>query len=67
MTTAVSSGFGFLNNISKNKKIYKRYNTLICIIAIFIGKLGFSNLVNNIYPMFGILGLIQLFLIIKLK
>lgn len=60
VTTAISSAYGFLNNVTKNKKEYKRINRIICIIAIFVSLFGFSNLVNNLYPIFGILGLIQL-------
>ncbi|MCI9365535.1 MAG: hypothetical protein HFJ54_02740 [Clostridia bacterium] len=67
VTTAVSSGFGFLNNVSKNKIQYKRNNAIICCMSIFISFLGFSNLVNHIYPIFGFLGLIQLILILKCK
>lgn len=60
LTTQVSSAYGFLNNIAKNKKKYKMYNLIICIAAMFMPLFGFSNLVNYLYPMFGILGLIQL-------
>lgn len=67
ITTAISSAFGFLNNISKDKNSYKILNKIICIVSIFVSLLGFSNLVNNLYPIFGILGLIQLILILKCK
>lgn len=67
ITTAISSAFGFLNNTAKNKENYKKYNKLICILAIFVPLIGFSNLVNNLYPIFGILGLFQLILIVKCK
>lgn len=60
-TTAVSNGYSFLENISKgNKKIYKNINLLMCIIGTPISLLGFANLVNIIYPIFGIVGLIQI-------
>ena len=67
ITTAVSSLFAFLNNISKNEKSYKIINKAICIISIPISLCGFSNLVNNLYPIFGLLGIIQLILIIRCK
>ena len=67
VTTAISSAYGFLNNIARNPKQYKRYNRLICAISVFVSLFGFSNLVNNIYPIFGILGLIEIFLILKCK
>lgn len=67
ITTAVSSLFAFLNNISKNEKSYKIINKAICIVSIPISLFGFSNLVNNLYPIFGLLGIIQLILIIRCK
>ena len=67
ITTEISAGFGFLNNVSKNKEKYKLYNLLIFILSIFVSFFGFSNLVNNLYPIFGALGLIQIFLILKCK
>lgn len=60
-TTAISEGYSFLENISKNnKKIYKIANLLMCMSAIPISMIGFSNLVNTIYPIFGVIGLIQI-------
>lgn len=67
VTTAISSAYGFLNNICKTKKTYKKINFLICFGAIFVSLFGFSNLVNSLYPVFGILGLIQLLIILKAK
>ena len=67
ITTAISSAYGFLNNISDTNKNYKKYNALICFAEIFIPIFGFSNLINNLYPVFGILGLFQLILIFKCK
>ena len=67
ITTEITAGFGFLNNISKNTKQYKKNNIMMCFLSIPISILGFSNLVNNIYPIFGILGFAQIFLILKCK
>lgn len=66
-TTAISSAYGFLNNVSKNEKKYKQYTKIICILSIFAPLFGFSNLVNNLYPIFGFLGLVQLIFILKCK
>lgn len=66
-TTAISSAYAFLNNISKTREKYKKYNKIICIVAIFISLLGFSNLVNNLYPVFGALGLLQLVFVMVSK
>ena len=64
-TSALSTGYSFLKNVSKNEKAYK--NNLICIsiIAIIVSKIGFSNLVKILYPLFGILGLLQFCFLIK--
>jgi len=67
ITTAISDAFGFLNNVAKDKRQYKKINAIICLISIFVSLFGFSNLVNNIYPIFGALGIIQLILILKCK
>lgn len=67
ITTAISSAFGFLNNVSNNEKDYKKYTQIICILSLFVPLIGFSNLINSLYPIFGILGLLQLILILKCK
>ena len=67
ITTAISSAYSFLNNVSRTKKRYRINNIIICIIAIFMSTFGFANLVNKLYPVFGILGLIQLGLVLKPK
>lgn len=64
-TTAISSGYGFLTNCSKTDKMYKYLNPIICISGLIISNIGFSKLVNFLYPVFGVLGLIQIFFIIK--
>ena len=65
-TTAVSSGYGFLSNITKNKKIYMICSFSMCAFSILMGQLGFSNLINLLYPIFGYLGVLQIiFLLFK--
>lgn len=59
-TTAISAGFGFLNNIIYSKNKYIKYALIICLISIFFGQFSFSNLVGILYPIFGYLGLIQI-------
>ncbi len=65
VTTAISSAYGFLNNVAKTNKKYKLYNLIICILSIFVSYFGFSNLVSAFYPIFGALGIIQLIFILK--
>ncbi len=62
LTTLFSSGFSFMMNIKKeNKKI---------VLILFLGLsfvfsyFSFSNLIDIFYPLFGLLGFIQIFLIL---
>lgn len=64
-TTMISAGYGFLNNCTKVQKSYKLLAGIICISAIFISNLSFSKLVNVTYPIFGILGFVQLLYLLK--
>ena len=61
LTTTISAGYGFLKNVSNSQKKYNLTVYLLCISSIFITPIGFSNLVNWCYPIFGVLGLMQLF------
>lgn len=65
LTSAISAGYGFLENVSKGRKEYKINLILMCMTGILITKVGFSNLVKVLYPLFGFLGLLQFFYIIK--
>ena len=66
-TTAISVGIGFLQNISKNKKSYTQYFIIMCITSLFITKIGFSKVMNFIYPVFGYFGIMQIVLILTRK
>lgn len=66
-TSAISAGFGVLENHINNPKKYKHIAIAMCISAIFVSQLGFSNLINSLYPIFGLLGTIQIALIMKNK
>lgn len=59
-TTAISLGTSFLQNTSKNQKSYTQIAVIMCIISVLISKIGFSNLVGFLYPVFGYLGLLQI-------
>ena len=65
ITSAISTGYSFLENVSKNKKKYNRNLILICVSSVLISNIGFSNLVEILYPLFGILGIIQIIFICK--
>lgn len=59
-TTSISLGTSFLQNTSKNKKSYTQVGIIMCITSILVSKIGFSNLVSMLYPIFGYLGLLQI-------
>ncbi len=63
-TTALANGFGFMNRISKEKN--KILSTAIfCILAIPLAKMGFSNLVGVLYPIFGFIGVMMMVFVLS--
>ncbi len=66
-TTAISEGISILENNCTTKKSYTQFAIALCITSIFFSKIGFSNLINLLYPIFGILGFFQIFIILKYK
>lgn len=66
-TSALSAGYSFLKNCTKTKRGYNKLLILICVMSIFIAGIGFSELVNILYPIFGVLGIIQIYYILKIK
>lgn len=63
-TSAISAGYSILENYTNTKK-YKKILLLLCGSAILVSNIGFSNLINTLYPIFGMLGVIQIVLIIR--
>lgn len=59
-TSAIAAGYSFVFNCSKSNKVYKKICLFLCITAVFVSRIGFSKLVNFLYPVFGILGLVQI-------
>ncbi len=66
-TTTISLGVSFLQNTSKNKKSYTQIAIIMCITSVIVSKIGFSNLVNMLYPIFGYLGILQIYKILTKK
>lgn len=66
-TSIISDGYSLLSNCSSNKVKYQKYLKLICISSIFISNIGFSKLINLLYPLFGLFGIIQIYFIFKRK
>lgn len=61
-TTMISSGYSFVSNFNKNNFkikliIFLLFSFIFCIFS-------FSDLINFFYPLFGLFGLIQIFLIL---
>lgn len=67
LTTAISEGISVLENISKSKKSYAQLASILCITSVIFSKIGFSNLINLLYPLFGVLGIFEIFIILKYK
>ena len=63
-TTAISAGYGFLINVTNRRKKYIKLGIIICICSIFFGQISFSSLINILYPIFGYLGIIQIFFLL---
>lgn len=59
-TTSIALGNSFLQNVSKTKKSYTQIAVIMCITSIIISNIGFSKLINYLYPIFGYLGIIQI-------
>ncbi len=66
-TSAISAGYSFLGNVSKSKKSYNIILLIMCLTGILVSNIGFSNLVEMLYPLFGVLGLIQIWMIFKFR
>lgn len=64
-TTTISLGNSFLQNTSKNEKSYTQIALIMCITSVIISKIGFSNLISSLYPIFGYIGIIQILLLFK--
>lgn len=62
-TTALANGFGFINKNFQNKN-KTLVSSLFCISAIPLAKMGFSNLVGTIYPIFGVVGFLMVIYIL---
>ncbi len=63
-TTAICAGYGFLSNVTRNRKNYMLCAGIMCLLSVLIGQIGFSNLINLLYPIFGYLGILQIIFLI---
>mgnify|MGYP004642594305 FL=1 len=65
LTTAFSTGYSFL--CMKNIKNYNRNVITICVFAVIFSGIGFSNLINTLFPLFGYLGILQIVLVLIMQ
>ena len=64
-TTAISSGFGLLNNLNiSNRKLYTFLAIILCGFSVITSGFGFSNLISLLYPILGFIGFIQVVFIL---
>lgn len=63
-TTAISVGNSFLSNVYQKSKNYPQIVLILCITSVIISPIGFSKLVERLFPLFGFLGIVQVFKIV---
>ena len=61
-TTMISSGYSFINSFKKND--FKIKLIIFLLFAFIFCVFSFSDLINFFYPLFGIIGFLQIFLIL---
>lgn len=64
-TSAISAGYSLICNMTPKEKNKKVLALVLCLIAIPVSQLSFSTLVNLMYPIFGILGTLQIIFLLK--
>ena len=67
LTTSISLGISFLEDVVKNKNLFPHIAGIMCITGVLVSNFGFSNLVNLLFPMFGFLGLFKIGTVLFLK
>lgn len=64
-TSAISAGYSLVCNVTKKESTTKAITLALCLIAVPVSQLSFSTLVNLMYPIFGILGTLQIIFLLK--
>ena len=60
-TTMISSGYSFMSSLNSNN--YRGKLIIFLLFSFILGNFSFSSLINFFYPLFGLVGFIQIFLI----
>ena len=63
-TTAISVGNSFLSNVYQKNKNYPQIVFILCITSVIISPIGFSMLVERLFPLFGFWGIVQVLKIV---
>ncbi|MDO5556979.1 MAG: hypothetical protein Q4G05_01865 [Clostridia bacterium] len=66
-TSAIAAEYGFLVNVTKTRKQYTKMLIIVSIFSAVFSQVSFSYFIKIMYPFFGFLGLLQIFLIFKNK
>lgn len=65
ITTALSVGYAYLQKFKNNEKQYFFHIIVLILCTTISAQFGFSELVEILYPVFGVIGIIQNYYIIK--
>lgn len=66
-TTMISSGYSFTSNFNSNNNNFKIKLIVFLLFSFIFCLFSFSDLINFFYPFFGLIGFIQIFLILSDK
>ena len=66
-TTAISVGYSYMQKFEKNEKLYNKQIRMLIFFTILSISIGFSKLIEILYPLFGVIGVLQSYFIIKLN
>lgn len=66
LTTAISEGMGFIKGIGIERRNYWKIALIMCICGMVVSYLGFTNLVQILYPIIGFIGFIHIVYILKI-
>lgn len=65
LVSAVTSGYCFVERTGKKLPIDNRIVTVgVCVLAVPLSSMGFSNLIATLYPLFGYAGMFMVFVIL---
>lgn len=65
LTTAYSTGYSFL--CMRSEKNYNRNVAIMCVLAVIFSRIGFSNMINTFFPLFGYFGILQILMVIVIQ